>query len=79
MQTTFGFFKMATVAMEITKNTKNLKCLELDETFQKFFLTCVHIILRLTNFRMATVARKKRAWNWMKLNRNVVWHVYKWF
>jgi hypothetical protein len=50
---------MATIAMETTKkNTKNLKCSELDETFHKFCLTCVHIILRLRNFRMATVATK---------------------
>ena len=35
-------------------------CSELDETFQKFCLTCVHIILRLSNFRMAAVATKKR-------------------
>ena len=33
-----------------------LWCSELDETFQKFCLTCVHIILRLRNFRMAAVA-----------------------
>jgi hypothetical protein len=52
---------MATVAMETTqKNTKNLKCYEFDETFHKFCLTCVHIILRLRNFRMAAVATKKR-------------------
>ena len=38
------------------KNTNNLKCSELDETFQTFCLTCVHIILRLRNFRMAAVA-----------------------
>jgi hypothetical protein len=31
-----------------------------DETFQKFCLTCVHIILRLRNFRMAAIATKKR-------------------
>jgi hypothetical protein len=37
-----------------------LWCLELDETFQKVCLTCVHIILRLRNFRMAAVAIKKR-------------------
>jgi hypothetical protein len=30
-----------------------LWCLELDETFQKFCLTCVHIILRLRNLRIA--------------------------
>jgi hypothetical protein len=48
---------MAAVAMETTKkNTKNLKCLELDETFQKYCPTRVHIILRLSNFRMAAVA-----------------------
>jgi hypothetical protein len=47
---------MAAVAME---TTKNLKCSELDETFQIFCLICVHIILRLRNFRMATVATKK--------------------
>jgi hypothetical protein len=35
-----------------------LLCSKLDETFQKFCLTCVHIILRLRNFRMAAVARK---------------------
>jgi hypothetical protein len=35
-----------------------LWCLELDETFQKFCLTCVHIILRLRNFRMAAIATK---------------------
>jgi hypothetical protein len=35
-----------------------LWCSELDETFQKFCLTCVHIILRLRNFRMAAVATK---------------------
>ena len=58
MLTTFGIFKMATVAMETTKITKNLKYSELDETFQKFFLTCVHIILRLRNFKMAAVATK---------------------
>jgi hypothetical protein len=58
-----------------------LWCSELDETFQKFCLTCVHIILRLRNFRMAAVVTKnvKNSRNWMKLNRNVVWHVYKWF
>jgi hypothetical protein len=50
---------MAAVAMETTKNTTNLKCSELDETFQIFCLICVHIILRLRNFRMATVATKK--------------------
>jgi hypothetical protein len=66
-------FKIAAVAMETTKNTKNLKCSELDETFQKFFLTCVHIILRLTNFRshfgfkMATIANRN--------GRNMVLHV----
>jgi hypothetical protein len=50
---------MAAVAMETTKkNTKYLKCSELDETFHKFYLTCVHIILRLRNFRMAAVATK---------------------
>jgi hypothetical protein len=37
------------------KNTKNLKCSELDETFQKF---CLHIILRHRNFRMAAVATR---------------------
>ena len=58
MQTTFGIFKMAAVAMETTKNTNNIKCSVLDETFQKFRLTCVHIILRLRNFRMATVVTK---------------------
>ena len=59
MQTTFGILKMANVAMETTKkNTKNFKCSELDETFQKFCLTCVHIILRLRNFRMAALATK---------------------
>ena len=42
------------------KTTKCLKCSELDETFQKFCLTCVHIILSLTNFRMAAVAKIKR-------------------
>ena len=42
------------------KNTKNLKCSELDETFQKFCLTCVHIILWVRNFRVAAVATKKR-------------------
>jgi hypothetical protein len=31
---------------------------QLDESFQKFCLTCVHIILRLRNFRMAAVATK---------------------
>ena len=46
---------MAAVA---TKNVKNLKCSELDETFQKFCLACVHIILKLRNFRMAVVATK---------------------
>jgi hypothetical protein len=35
-----------------------LWCSELDEAFQKFCLTCVHIILRLRNFRMAAVATK---------------------
>jgi hypothetical protein len=40
------------------KNKKNLKCSELDETFQKFCPTCVHIILRLKNFRMVIVATK---------------------
>jgi hypothetical protein len=30
----------------------------MDETFQKFCLICVHIILRLRNFRMAAVATK---------------------
>ena len=35
-----------------------LWCSELDETFQKFCLTCEHIILRLRNFRMAAVATK---------------------
>jgi hypothetical protein len=39
---------------------KNFKCSELDETFHKVCLTCVHIILRLRNFRMAAVATKKR-------------------
>jgi hypothetical protein len=34
------------------------KCSELDETFQNFCLTCVHIILRLRNFRMTAVATK---------------------
>jgi hypothetical protein len=57
LQTTFEIFKMAAVAME---TTKKLKCSELDETFQKFCPTCVHIILRLRNFRMAAVATKKR-------------------
>jgi hypothetical protein len=33
-----------------------LWCSELDEIFQKFCPTCVHIILRLRNFRMAAVA-----------------------
>jgi hypothetical protein len=52
---------MATVAMETTKKTMtNFKCSELNETFHKFCLTCVHIILRLRNFRMAAVATKKR-------------------
>jgi hypothetical protein len=37
-----------------------LWCSELDEIFQKFCLTCVHIILRLRNFRMAAVATRKR-------------------
>jgi hypothetical protein len=37
-----------------------LWCSELGETFQKFCLTCVHIILRLRNFRMAVIATKKR-------------------
>ena len=36
-----------------------LWCSELDETFPKFCLTCVHIILRVRNFRMAAVATKK--------------------
>jgi hypothetical protein len=35
-----------------------LWCSELDEAFQKFCLTCVHIILRLRNFRLAAVATK---------------------
>ena len=35
-----------------------LWCSELDETFQKCCLTCVHIILRLRNFRMAAFATK---------------------
>ena len=35
-----------------------LWCSELDETFQKFCLTCAHIILRLRNFRMAAVATR---------------------
>jgi hypothetical protein len=35
-----------------------LWCSKLDEIFQKFCLTCVHIILRLRNFRMAAVATK---------------------
>jgi hypothetical protein len=25
------------------------------------------------------IQREKSVLNWMKLNRNVVWHVYKWF
>ena len=58
MQTTFGIFKMAAVPMETTKKKKNLKCSELDEAFQKFCLTCAHIILRLRNFRVAAVATK---------------------
>ena len=58
MQTTFGIFKMAAVAMETTKNTNNIKCSVLDETFQKCCMTCVHMILRLRNFRMAAVATK---------------------
>jgi hypothetical protein len=40
------------------KTRKNLKCSELDETFQKFCLTCVHIIWRLRNFRMAPLPQK---------------------
>ena len=40
------------------KKTENLKCSELDEAFQKFCLTCVHIILRLRYFRVAAVATK---------------------
>ena len=54
----FRNFQMAAVALETTKNTKHLKCSELDETFQKFCPTCVHIILRLKNFRMVIVATK---------------------
>jgi hypothetical protein len=51
---------MAAVPMETTKNTKNLTCSELDETFQKLCLTGVHIILRLRNFRRAAITTKKR-------------------
>jgi hypothetical protein len=36
----------------------DILCSELDEAFQKFCLTCVHIILRLRNFRVAAVATK---------------------
>ena len=65
-------FKMAAVAM-VTKVQNGhqiqkccelifivglLWCSELDETFQKFCLICIHIILRLRNFRMAAVATK---------------------
>jgi hypothetical protein len=35
-----------------------LWCTELNEIFQKFCLTCVRIILRLRNFRMAAVTTK---------------------
>jgi hypothetical protein len=51
-------FKMAAVAMETTKSTNNLKCSELDETFQKFCLACVLIILRLKNIRMAPLPQQ---------------------
>ena len=54
MQTTFS--KWSPLPWKPQKNTKNFKCSELDETFQKLCLTCVHIILRLRNFKMATVA-----------------------
>ena len=62
-------------------NHKNLKCSELDETFHKFCLTCVLINLRLkiSEWCRCHNKHKKNAWNWMELNRNVVWHVYKWF
>ena len=36
-----------------------LWCSELDETFQKFCLTGVHIILRLRNFIMARCHKKR--------------------
>ena len=58
MQTTFRFSKWQPLPWKPQKNTKNLSCSELDETFQKFCLTCEHIILRLRNFRMAAVATK---------------------
>jgi hypothetical protein len=37
---------------------KSCHILWLDEAFRKFCLTCVHIILRLRNFRMAAIATK---------------------
>jgi hypothetical protein len=51
---------MATVAMETTKNTKNLKCSELDETFQKFCLTCVNNFFNFYiggHFEMAAILK----------------------
>ena len=54
------FSKWPPLPWKPLKTWKNLKCSELDETFQKFCLTCVHIILKLRNFRMAAVAPKKR-------------------
>ena len=49
---------MAAVPMETTKKHEQFKVLGLDETFQKFCLTYVHIILRLRNFRMVAIATK---------------------
>ena len=50
------FSKWPPLPWKPQKNANNLKCSELDETFQKDFLTCVLIIFRLKNNRMAAVA-----------------------
>ena len=58
------FSKWPPLPWKPQKNTKNLKCSELDDTFHKFFLTCVHIILRLRNFSFQKDLRLSSSQKW---------------
>jgi hypothetical protein len=53
-----------------------LWCSELDETFQKFCLTCVHIILRLRNFRVARCHKKREKFKVLGIGWNLIEMLY---
>ena len=63
------------------KNHKKFKVLGIGWNFPEIFSDmCTHNF-EAYKFQNGRRCQKKRARarNWMKLNRNVVWHVYKWF